>query len=81
MKLKTLKDIDEERKGYLWSQGRIIKEIKALAIKWVKEIELSTGGEKYVDDTYCCKPNLINWITKFFNITENDLTLKGREND
>lgn len=49
------------------------KQEDAEAVKWVKEIKSSTGGEKWVDDPYCCLPCMVNWIKNFFNLTEEDL--------
>ena len=89
--LKTLKDIPMEqdkvyseedinndeinkdfRVAFNWKRA-----IKAEAVKWVKEIDTSTGGEKFVDDPYCCKPCLLDWIKHFFNLTEEDLKEKN----
>lgn len=46
------------------------KELKQAAIEWIKEID---DGKYEVDDPYCCKPTLINWIKHFFNLTEDEL--------
>jgi hypothetical protein len=63
--MKTLKDIplnQEEWENY--------EELKQAAIEWIKEID---DGKYEVDDPYCCKPTLINWIKHFFNLTEDEL--------
>ena len=70
MKLKTLKDIrivgDSGNNGYLFEQG----DLKAEAIKWVKEINTFIVRKNSAKRT-----RLVEWIKMFFNITEDDLKI------
>ena len=77
MELKTLKDwrkkfevlltIDKDRKMYVETFLSHIDELKAEAIKWVKEKDMENGSEAHSD--FC----------DFFNITEEDLTTEQED--
>ena len=61
-KLRTLKDIQEE---FIDEHNNyIVDELRAEAIKWVKELESYDSKESL---------RIIMWIIKFFNLTEDDL--------
>ena len=59
--LKTLKDLKQDKYGLVVSQ----KEIKAEAIKWVKDFE----GRMYDNELHYSS----EFIKHFFNLTEEDL--------
>ena len=71
MKLKTLKDLDWMTYG---NSGKLvkIKELKQLAIKWIKEIDMLLLKEKKQKVIFGLLATR-QWITQFFNITEEDL--------
>ena len=74
--LKTLKDFD--CKG---CYCQLAPELKAEAVKWVKEME---DGEMETDDRffdYDSNSNeiLINWIKHFFNLTDDDIVKKEED--
>ena len=75
MKLKTLKDIEEDiRKGYeavgdLDNFTFPDEELKQEAIKWVKELQYHNEFERESSAS-----NVQEWIKHFFNITEEDLS-------
>ena len=72
MKLKTLKDIFEKKYDGVEDEfclAELEDELKAEAVKWVKDfapdgIELFTPSELEYS---------VNWIIKFFNLSEEDL--------
>ena len=73
-KLLTLKDLYSE--SSTWDMGEMVslKELKAEAVKWVKEIT----REKYEDINDVPKEVVItalakDWIKHFFNLTSEDL--------
>jgi len=88
MKLKTLKDFSEFRFDYTDEDDPLIhiKELKAEAVKWVKELKEhenngisdKIGFESYEftkfydwqNDTFY---QIREWIKHFFNLTEEDL--------
>jgi len=86
MKLKTLKDLEQERKNTLTRQGLIewvksvsIKDLREEAIKWVKNCKVITGFSLECKDTnleYKCLGCLR--MMKFHNITEGDLKEKEK---
>ena len=67
MTLKTLKDIERIEKDCEWVYSL---ELKAEAIKWVKEI-LKTDEETL--QSALSRNTRVSWIVHFFNITEEDL--------
>ena len=72
MKLKTLKDIDEELAPFEVTR----KSLKAEAVKWVKTIDKRMAKcDCKLGDCRSCTHDLIlrKWIKHFFNITEEDL--------
>ena len=65
MKLKTLKELDDEVKDVCcrnYCQDKFIEKVKQEAIKWVKEGPVDK--------------KIIGFILHFFNITEEDLNAK-----
>ena len=78
MKLKTLKDFEEQPKEHEWGEGnheedcvacernKTLEKLKQEAIKWVKEMNM----DKYENNLW----------KAFFNISEDDLK-GGLEND
>ncbi len=75
MRLKTLKEIDLLENGESRFQDRaneVIKErLRAEAIKWVKDCERCKIVIYENQVSHACLA--CNWITYFFNITEEDL--------
>ncbi len=63
MKLKTLNDIDFYPRPIMQFEGDIKEQLKKEAIKWVKRLNVIA-----IDQT-----QVIDWITYFFNIIEEDL--------
>lgn len=80
MKLKTLKDLSWETIGHRVTYFE--KELKAEAVKWVKEISkkrdenfgdiVKVNGLPVQCDEYSCD-YVEKWIIYFFNLTEDDL--------
>jgi len=88
MELQTLKDLsdttiecetgcfDDSKYPYVY-----LKDLKQEAIKWIKELEKEPkvfmepikGLEEFCATYDGETSNVINWIVKFFNITEEDL--------
>ena len=63
MKLKTLKDLQEES----YDNDAVVDKLKAEAIKWVKD------SEKKKKEGIRPLLRSIDWAKHFFNITEDDL--------
>lgn len=82
--LKTLKDLEPcQDTREIWKGHRCfentIDQIKAEAIKWVKELKKQLQeGEGVLGDKErheeSLKFGIINWITIFFNITEKEIS-------
>ena len=78
-KLKTLKDMYSENST--WNMGEMIslKELKAEAVKWIKEIKYAGCGDVSNLEEAKAKsnPNVVDgikgFIKHFFNITEEEL--------
>lgn len=85
IELKTLKDMSNEFISHSGKKtlNRVdVKELRAEAVKWVKDLEKDIGIEKEADFLDKKKVILINvvqeWIKFFFNLTEEDLN-EGEE--
>ena len=81
MKLKTLKDIEEDCINATepgWSKAEIFEKLKAEAVKWVEE-DLRCYDEMFnnpgdIKQTVLISTEArIEWIKHFFNLTEEDL--------
>lgn len=66
MTLKTLKDLNWEDYRTFTQEAVSKKELKAEAVKWVKDIE-KKNPNPYGDSS------MVYWIKHFFNLTEEDL--------
>jgi len=84
--LKTLKDLKRDVPIVTPTSSKLLQgvlletELKAEAIKWVKELEKGMPQEAYIDVgrrsqkfTFCMGRARIDWIKYFFNLTEEDL--------
>ena len=62
--LKTLKEI-QESSPYHNTENYLVNELRAEAIKWIKELErLRVSGEP--------QPTVKKWVKDFFNITDEE---------
>ena len=70
--LKTLRDIPHRNKGFMQNVDAVAtfkNNVRAEAIKWVKSLDDNNNGA----DPFCCVPYAKEILTKFFNLTEEDL--------
>lgn len=79
-KLKTLKEIEYEdvSMGPVGDMIVYSADLRKEAIKWIKKAENDTlipefCSDKVLEGRHCCDDAIINFVKKFFNITEDDL--------
>lgn len=71
--LKTLKDIENKWKGKATDSQNIINELKAEAIKWVKEDRKCMKDMEHDDYLFICADARVDFIIDFFNLTEEEI--------